>query len=486
MKKIKKLLALVMAMTMVLGMAISVSAAEAPKTGTATVEGVTEEGATVTAYQLVTYDEKGGYTVVSAAADKGYELGSKDADVVAALAENTTGLNSTELTPAGDGNYTAELEAGTYLVLVTDAGTTIYNPMLLSLNVSYPEGVGDGSVNADDWFVEDGKVYAKSTDEVITDKVITDAEGNLVGGQDGVSDSAFVGDTVYFTISATIPSYSKQYDNESLTFVLTDTVSDGLTLDADEVREAIIADLDDGAAEVVVNAQTITITFDRDYILNNGNKEVKATYPAVVNENATYKDPATNELKVTYSNSPSTTIDGDTDTTYHYTFEIGAGLKKVDSDNEEKVLEGAVFQLTSKTDSEKKFEATTDKNGKLLFTGLDAGEYWLKEIKAPTGYQLSEKMYWVTINPSYGSDGKLTQYTVRIGEEGKENGFVNVIYYPAGNSWIGRSGTIKNTTLASLPSTGGIGTTIFTIGGCAIMIAAAALYFVNRRKSEEN
>ena len=45
---------------------------------------------------------------------------------------------------------------------------------------------------------------------------------------------------------------------------------------------------------------------------------------------------------------------------------------------------------------------------------------------------------------------------------------------------------IVNTKLASLPSTGGIGTTIFTIGGCVIMIAAAALFFVNRRKSEEN
>lgn len=41
----------------------------------------------------------------------------------------------------------------------------------------------------------------------------------------------------------------------------------------------------------------------------------------------------------------------------------------------------------------------------------------------------------------------------------------------------------KNTTLSSLPSTGGIGTTIFTIGGCAIMILAAALYFASRRKT---
>ena len=42
---------------------------------------------------------------------------------------------------------------------------------------------------------------------------------------------------------------------------------------------------------------------------------------------------------------------------------------------------------------------------------------------------------------------------------------------------------IPNTKLSSLPSTGGIGTTIFTIGGCAIMILAAALYFASRRKT---
>ena len=46
-------------------------------------------------------------------------------------------------------------------------------------------------------------------------------------------------------------------------------------------------------------------------------------------------------------------------------------------------------------------------------------------------------------------------------------------------------GDIANTKLIALPSTGGIGTTIFTIGGCAIMIIAAALFFATRRKAEK-
>ena len=53
------------------------------------------------------------------------------------------------------------------------------------------------------------------------------------------------------------------------------------------------------------------------------------------------------------------------------------------------------------------------------------------------------------------------------------------------NDWSDVSDTheIKNTKLSALPSTGGIGTTIFTVGGCAIMIIAAGLYFASRRKA---
>lgn len=46
--------------------------------------------------------------------------------------------------------------------------------------------------------------------------------------------------------------------------------------------------------------------------------------------------------------------------------------------------------------------------------------------------------------------------------------------------------SMTDTKLAELPGTGGIGTTIFTIGGCVIMIAAAGLYFASRRKHGEN
>ena len=55
----------------------------------------------------------------------------------------------------------------------------------------------------------------------------------------------------------------------------------------------------------------------------------------------------------------------------------------------------------------------------------------------------------------------------------------------AGTGAVKLGTSIPNTKLASLPSTGGIGTTIFTIGGCAIMIVAAGLFFATRRKAEK-
>ena len=117
---------------------------------------------------------------------------------------------------------------------------------------------------------------------------------------------------------------------------------------------------------------------------------------------------------------------------------------------------------------------------------MDAGTYILKETKAPAGYALSTEEYIVTVTPYYETANQVS-YTVDIRDsEGNQVGHTNYSYNQT--VIIGNSVTpnIPNTKLASLPSTGGIGTTIFTIGGCAIMIAAAALYFVNRRKSEEN
>lgn len=111
--------------------------------------------------------------------------------------------------------------------------------------------------------------------------------------------------------------------------------------------------------------------------------------------------------------------------------------------------------------TENKDEATrlTTKNqGTIQVEGLDLGDYYFEEVEAPLDYSINANDAKVTIT--------------------KENTTAEAVLDPAETS-------MTDTRLASLPSTGGIGTTIFTIGGCLIMIVAAGLFFATRRKAEK-
>ena len=479
--KLKKVLAAILTATMIMGMSVTTFAAPSTEKAIVTVKNVMEEGVTVTAYQLVYYDdETQQYVVVDAAADKGYTVGEDDAEIVAALAKDTNGLVSTELTETdANGEYTGELTAGTYLILVTDSGSTIYNPMLVSLEVEYPDGVADGEVDANSkYIVNNEEVYAKSTPNVPVTKVITDEEGNIIG-EDGTYEDVYSGTRVYFKITGTVPSYSEQYNNDKLTYTLTDTVSEGLTLDAD-LQETLQTQVGIANATVTVEGQTITIDYTNDFIMEHGGEAVEITYSAVVNGKSVNFDPATNTVNVKYSNSPDSSTDGTPDITRHYTFDLENAMVKVD-DDQSTPLTGAEFTLTSTTNTEVVITGATDEEGNIKFEGLDAGTYTLKETKAPDGYQLSGKEYTVIIEPVYEND-ELKSYTVTIKDGEKEIG--NIVYTKDDQEGTGTAAKIVNTELSELPSTGGIGTTIFTIGGCVIMIAAAGLYFASRRRQE--
>ena len=156
-------------------------------------------------------------------------------------------------------------------------------------------------------------------------------------------------------------------------------------------------------------------------------------------------------------------------------------MQKVE-DDDKTPLAGAEFTLYKDADCKIEFgKYTTTDDGNIKFEGLDADtSYYLKETKAPAGFSLNDHVYEIKIGDieKDKETGKVTNYTVYVDGEAK-----GTVEYGKPAQTPGMN--VINTKLSSLPSTGGIGTTIFTIGGCVIMIAAAGLFFASRRKESK-
>ncbi len=548
MKKMKKFLAMLLAMAMVLGMSLTTFASGDPAptaakpterdTATATVSNV-EAGATVTAYRIVepTYNDKGftGYKLATGVTL--VDMLAPTSDEVTGIAANKTLLATLtkETLSAASGatgltSYTAQLGAGYWVVIVEGSDIQeVYNPMLVGIYYSV-EGSGDdstlvnGAVDANsNWSLNSTPAYAKSEQPTI-DKKITGSTGKTTSDGNESGNDVAVGDTVNFEIDTKIPSYSKSYTEVSVK--ITDTMGKGLTL-ADPTNLVVkvnnvevTAGTDTYIYTPAADKKSFEISFASAYALAHSGEAVVVTYDAVLGADAGVNfDPNTNTAKLIYTNDPSGQTNEIEDKTYTYTFGIDANLygqgsetwnkfteellktgeiEKVDLGNgtiveRPKRLPGAEFTLT-RADG-KAYTTVSDDNGYLSFTGLDAGTYTLQETKAPDGYSLNEASIPVVITAEYNTDGTLKNYVIKVDNketstytatyEGPEK-ITNIDCTPGhNNDWSDVSDTheIKNTKLASLPSTGGIGTTIFTIGGCAIMIIAAGLYFASRRKT---
>ena len=304
MKKVKKLLAMIMAMTMVLGMAMTVSAApgEMPAendTAKATVQNV-EVGATVTAYQIVVAKYAGvnkdeGFTGYDRATSVTEEMladpTAPTSDEVAAMAANSSLLNSlssetmdAESDTDGDGytSYTADLTPGYWLVLVT--GTDIievYNPMLVG--VYYSVSGTDGTMTSDpvdadkNWALVTTDAYAKSTKPQVVKTITDENDKNSVG----------IDDTVEFKIEADIPSYSDQYTEVEV--VISDTLSEGLKLNSESIAINIGGEAYIPGNTLVTGTDSFTLTLPSDDVLTKYNGEkVEITYTATVEENIHY------------------------------------------------------------------------------------------------------------------------------------------------------------------------------------------------------
>ena len=537
MKKMKKLFAMLLTLAMVFGMSMTSFAASpgndrvygtADDRGKITVSGIEKnenENISVKAYPIINaqYDAttetfigyKSLYDVTDISKDtlitsnltlSASQLTEYTAEVKKA---NATG---TDMTLEGTDYVLDGVAVGTYLVLVENTESHSYNPMVVSVFYTNKDGstdITDGTLN-----LNDGNATAKKSDEPGLDKEITNT--NTSDTKKG--NSVEVGDTVDYKVTVSpIPSYTGSYPklnvvdtlDAGLAFVTTTDPDTGVKTPVAPVVKVNGVALDSSKYTVAFNGQQMTINFvvNGTYTLNDYvGGTLTIDYSAEVTKAAVVWD-GVNKNTATLNYTRDSKVDGNDhstdEKTYTYTFDIDgktSGTKDVlvkteKVGEEETPLSGALFGLyksgenvtaetVSKASADAAYKtATSDLTGQLEFSQLKEGTYYLKELSAPDKYSVNTHVYTIVIAAKYNPDGTLKSWTITI--DGEKTSTFTSKTTEAGSSTAAVETTgIVNTKLSSLPSTGGIGTTIFTIAGCAIMIAAAGLFFASRKKSD--
>ena len=487
MKKMKKFFAMFLTLAMVLGMSITSFAAISG--AKLTVKGLsTEDGAnaTVNLYLLYELDDNNNLwkradwaTMLPAGdkiADKAElsELKNPDilAQVKAASASQTASATQSDITT---GSYTFEnLQAGAYFVTVTDStGHVEYGPMV---GITY------------DYSKDTGLMIASTTAEVTAkpSKITTQKEQQGSAEDEATTNDivAEYGDLITYTIKETVPPVGS-------TFIITDTLTNGTyKFSGDAVKDVtpkfevkVDGEIPDPAVTIPTPStvgNTSTFTLDLADLVASGEyagQQVVVTYTVEVT--------SVNEITNTANTNHGNGVESVPGTTDAWTGEIT--ITKEEAETAAK-LNGAQFVIYRMNGTAKKYATvadghvtgvwttytdealkalsatelanmtiTTAGEGTATIKGLKEGTYYFKEVVAPDGYSINATDSPATLEATKDNAGKITAVT---------------------------TGTLMtDTKLGQLPSTGGIGTTIFTVGGCAIMIIAAGLYFSLRRRT---
>ena len=324
------------------------------------------------------------------------------------------------------------------------------------------------------------------------------------------SNNAGIGDIVNFQIDVAV------LDGQPKNYVIHDAMSEGLTFNNDIVvyRYDSVDELTGGSADfskakldpsnytVTQNPTscstgkncTFEIAFKKDVLKPNNVIIVK--YSATVNENAKIGvEGNPNEATLEYDNNSETKHSNTTT----YVWEMGVHkFANLGTNDPNHALANAEFQLykdvvdknntttmyaifstaTPSKDGTSVYKLTgwtanasdattvvTPASGNIQFVGLDAGTYYLKETKAPTGYNTLPAPITVEISSTLPTKGGAVSYIVKANNVEADGHII-----PVEN----KSGTV-------LPSTGGIGTTIFYVVGGGLMVAAAILLITKKR-----
>ena len=318
-------------------------------------------------------------------------------------------------------------------------------------------------------YVGFGEPYPTLTGAEVTAKKSPTSVDKIVADDDHV---VAIGDIVTYTIEAYVP-FIDAANTDNRTFTITDKITgaDYYLAGPNSVNNVTMVGKDGQVGTIVVNEDGKGFTIDLSELVAdtsnpNAGKKITVTYTAKVKELTVENTAGSHTADATYG--------GNNVPVKLFTGEITL-LKYGDSD-EANVLKDAEFEVSKdEAATPLKFKlqengnyryapdaedastvVKTNAEGKIVVEGLNVGTYHFKETKAPEGYSINTD----------GKDITLTQ-----------TGVATAI--------VKASGKLNDTKLNALPSTGGIGTTIFTIGGCAIMIVAAGLFFATRRKTQK-
>lgn len=515
MKKLKKFLAVMISMVMVLSMATASFATPAQSGNlTITLQGGNKlpdgESHTVRLYKLLNLDSYSG-DKYSYSLNEDYKetiktiLNCSENEIIGKIAaykdkgedikrfakkfeENYKGGKCTtaNITAPSDRTTVSQLEPGYYLIVLDNASQI--NPVITTVN-------GDATINL--------KEEAPSIDKKAFDKdgkPATDVQ---------------IGDIVTYTITTTIPK-------KFTTYKITDTLSKGLNFVNFDGTDITVpgtlkinvklrdkgqleggTDITDTCrivADVAKNQeQKEKMTIDlKDYINKEETqrdyigKTLIITYKAKVNAEAQVTEK--NSAKLEYGNNPDKTITTKPEEVKTPTFPVH--IKKTDKANKTSFLSGAEFELypdnggqagttaikvigsggvykINPNQSEepgniklvtideiktKNFDKTGGYN--LVINGLKAGTYWLRETKAPDGYNLLKNDIKITVTNNKDGSYEISKDDIKAEK--------NII-------------TIENTSGVHLPETGGTGTLLLTAVG-ALLVAVAMIRFMRRKQ----
>ncbi len=302
-----------------------------------------------------------------------------------------------------------------------------------------------------------------------------------------------LGDDVPFRLTATI---ADDYDNYTKGYKLTfhDTESAGLSFKEDTVEVFVDGTKIDTGYEVItedIGNETFQVKFAnlKDITSVKARSVISVTYQSTLTgANVVYGNPGNpNTSHVTYSNNPNDEQAGENgktpdDTVVVFVYKLD--VDKVDKDL--KKLTGAEFTLEKVLADTSKVSIGAvmigDKETQFEFAGLDDGTYVLTESKTPAGYNTIDPITF-TVSATHDVEAaapKLLTLTA-TGLEKKDGKDATT------NGELG-TGIIKtqviNTQGSTLPSTGGMGTTIFyVIGG--ILVLAAVIVLISKRRVQQ-